>query len=351
MIRSQRPIAALALLAGLAGAVGPAGPAAAQDFAVEDVPSATAVPLAQMKPHTIVFSDHRNEELAQKDTGLIRFEDWEKARPLQKQFLNLFPGYVEPMVTVTRSGITRRYREKLHVYVAEARFVLDKAPASVDLARYATLPFLQRADPAIKHKIIAADETMAAAKGEAFPNRRPARPWCDPQAVAMCLDSNYKFEGKLPLAIALVNKLRESDRKIADFLDFQSEVRILSPENVDVGGLTTLTGVDAPITGVLEQTIFYVNQVMQFGRFVAVRQPHPSDPQKTVATVFMVLAVKADIFEKKKEFENVPILRNLVPAQVLMGNSSFNSGNSISAGLPSYARNRIKMIAAIFEHE
>ena len=45
----------------------------------------------------------------------------------------------------------------------------------------------------------------------------------------------------------------------------------------------------------------------------------------------------------------VPVLRNLVPAQVLSGRSSFNSGNSLSAGLPIYARNQVKAIAAILD--
>ena len=52
------------------------------------------------------------------------------------------------------------------------------------------------------------------------------------------------------------------------------------------------------------------------------------------------------MLEKKKEFERVPVLRNLVPAQVLMGHSSFNTGTSISAGLPDYSRNRLKAVAA-----
>ena len=43
-------------------------------------------------------------------------------------------------------------------------------------------------------------------------------------------------------------------------------------------------------------------------------------------------------------------LRNLVPSQVLLGNSSFNTGSSISAGLPSYVRHRIKAIAGIPAH-
>jgi hypothetical protein len=66
-----------------------------------------------------------------------------------------------------------------------------------------------------------------------------------------------------------------------------------------------------------------------------------------VATVFVALAVETDVLEKKKEYEKVPVLRNLVPAQVLMGQSSFNTGNSISAGLPEYARNRIRAVAAL----
>jgi len=45
----------------------------------------------------------------------------------------------------------------------------------------------------------------------------------------------------------------------------------------------------------------------------------------------------------------VPVLRNLVPAQVLMGQSSFNSGDSISAGLPKYARNEIKTVAGLLQ--
>ena len=62
----------------------------------------------------------------------------------------------------------------------------------------------------------------------------------------------------------------------------------------------------------------------------------------------MALAVETDVLERKKEFESVPVLRNLIPAQVLMGKSSFNSGNSISAGLPDYVRNRIRAIAEGF---
>jgi hypothetical protein len=116
-------------------------------------------------------------------------------------------------------------------------------------------------------------------------------------------------------------------------------------------GLATLTGLDTAPVGALEQNIFYVNQVMQFGKLLAVFQQHPTDANQTVVTVFMALAVETGILAKKKEFMKVPVLRNLVPAQVLAGKSSFNSGKSISAGLPAYARNQVKAIAAILERK
>ena len=57
------------------------------------------------------------------------------------------------------------------------------------------------------------------------------------------------------------------------------------------------------------------------------------------------VAIKGDVLDRKAEYARVPVLKNLLPAQVLMGNSSFNTGNSISAGLPVYARNRITTFA------
>ncbi len=48
------------------------------------------------------------------------------------------------------------------MYVAQARFILDRPPGAIDLSRYVTLPFLEKIDPAIKHKVIAADRRAAA---------------------------------------------------------------------------------------------------------------------------------------------------------------------------------------------
>jgi hypothetical protein len=336
------------VLVALAGLSAFAGPLAAQDFRIEEVPSVDAVAPSQMKPRAIVFSDHRDDKLNDPGTGLIRFADWARERPVQKQFLSPFPGYSEPTIKVSVHGIPRSYTEKLHIYVVEARFLIGKPAGSVDLTRIARLDALEKIDPTIKHRPISAEQARPNTDPASAHNRRPDRRWCETPG-SLCIESRYPLEGKLPVGVRLANKLEEGGKKISEFMEFQSEIRILPPQETDQAGLSRLTGIDAPVAGVLEQTLFDVNQVMQFGKLLAVLQEHPTDKARTVATVFMALAVETDVLERKKEFENVPVLRNLIPAQVLMGKSSFNSGNSISAGLPDYTRNRIRAFADLLE--
>jgi hypothetical protein len=339
--------------------------AAAQDFRIEEVASAQNFEVTQLKPGIIVFSDLGGA--AASDTNLIGFEDWARLRPEEKKFLSLFPSYAEPSdETATKTGTKPASKpepkpdakgetgppvQRLDMYVAQARFLLDKPPAALDLARYVTLPFLERIDPAIKHKVIAATDVLPLTDQHGIGNDNPERKWCTGRTTLICIQSTYKLEGKIPIGILLANKLRDSAKKISDHIDFESELSSLSGADVDQTGLMQLTWLDTPVIGVLEQNLFYVNQIMKFGKFFGVFQDYPADPQKTVVTAFMALAIEAVVLEKKKEFENVPVLRNLVPAQVLMGKSSFNSGESISAGLPKYARNEIRTIAGILAHD
>lgn len=320
----------------------------AAGFRVVDAPPHAARDIAKLEPRTILLSDHGSDELTDGTVGLVRFEEWSRERPVQKQLLSLYPDYQEPTVNVTVNGLTKRYKEKLHVYVAEARFLLDKAPGAVDLSRYTTPEFLQTIDPAIKHRRIGASEAVPNRDPEFAYNKRPDRGWCeDPRSL--CVLSRYQLEGKLPVGIRLANKLQDGGKSIDDFLEFQSELRPLSAEEAAGAELQKLTGLDTRIVGALEQSLFHVNQVIQSGKLLAVLQEHPSNADRTVATVFMTLAIESDVLERKKEYERVPVLRNMVPAQVLMGNSSFNTGTSISAGLPSYTRNRIKALASGLE--
>jgi hypothetical protein len=322
----------------------------AQDFRIEDVGSARSENPAQLKSGTIEFSDQTGTGAVDSETALIHFEDWASKHPTQKKFLSLFPSYAEPTVDRTENGNTAQVTEKLYIYVAQARFILDRAPGAIDLSRYVTMPFLEKIDPAIKHKAITAEDVVSFKDEAGTGNENPDRKWCTGRTTSICIQSNYKLEGKIPLGIMLVNKLRES-KKVADHIDFQSELSALSPADLDQAGLQELTALDTPIGGVLEQDIFYLNQIMKFGKLLAVFQNHPADAGKTVVTAFMALAVKARVLDERREYEKVPVLRNLVPGQVLMGQSSFNSGDSISAGLPKYARNEIKTVAGILAHD
>jgi len=332
-----------------------ATPAAAQSFQIADVTAARDANIADIKPGTIDFSDHTSPGAIDSETALSRFGDWAEKHPNEKKFLALFPGYSEPTVDKTAGGAEaqkgKKVTEKLYMYVAQARFVLDRAPASIDLPHYVTLAFLDKVDPAIQHKLIEPGDVSPLKDEAGTGNDNPDRKWCAGRATSICIQSSYKLEGKIPMGIMLVNKLRDSAKKVADHIDFQSELAALAPADLDQAGLQQLTKLDTPIAGALEQNIFYVNEIMKFGKFFGVFQAHPTDPNKTVVTAFMALAIKASVLDEKRGFENVPVLRNLVPAQVLMGQSSFNSGNSISAGLPKYARNEIKTIAGLLAQD
>ena len=339
------------MLAATLAAVLAFAPAAAESFRVEEVPSVAEVDPGRLKPGTIFFSDPAKDPLADPNAGIVRFEDWARTRPLQKQLLALHPGFAEPVVPVTVHGTTKQVKQKLHMYVLEARFLIPRPAATIDLSRYASLAFLERVDPAIKHKRIGPEDAAPLKLPELAANRRPERRWCEAADRTLCIQSRYELEGKLPLGVRLANKLEEGEKKIAEYLEFQSELRVLPQEAIDEGAIQKLTGIATPVAGALEQSIFSVNQVMQSGKFLAVLQPHPGDAGKTVATAFLALAVKTSVFERKKQYENVPVLRNLVPAQVLAGKSSFNSGTSLSAGLPAFSRNRLKAVAEMMQAE
>jgi len=323
----------------------------AQGFRVEDVAALADLPIGQLKPKTIAFADRPAENLVDPGTGFMRYEEWAKARPLEQQFLGLYPGYSEPNADIVVDGVKKRFKEKLHMYVAAARFVLSRQPGSLDLARLVTLPFVEQIDPAIKHRLITSGEVTATQDPKVIFNQNPKRKWCEGRPTVLCVRSHYQLEGRFPIGIQLANKIRDSAKPVAAYLDFESEFTLRSPAEVEQTGLTKLTGLDTASVGAIEQSIFYVNQVMQFGKLLAVFQQFPGDPNKTVATVFMALAIESNVLDKRKEFALVPVLRNLVPAQVLAGKSSFNTGNSLSAGLPVYARSSVKAIAALIEHE
>jgi hypothetical protein len=325
-----------------------AGAATAQEFQIVKVASVATSAVDQLKPKTIIFNDHRKDEKTD-EGAFIHFADWARTKPIQRQFLSLFPAYTEGTVHKIIDGAKKEVKDEVQMYITEARFKLSRPASSIDLKKYAALPFVKNIDPLIRHEEIKPADVSIMKEEKTANNKNPDRAWCEGQGVTTCIRSFYKLEGKLPIGVALANKLRETEKKISDTIEFETEMRLLTGADLDEQGLKQLTGVTTPVAGVLEQNMFYVNQVMRFGKLLAVFQPNPADANSTIATVMIALAVSSSTLEMKKKYQSVPVLRNLVPAAVLLGNSSFNTGNSISAGLPSYVRNRIKAIAGILE--
>lgn len=317
--------------------------AAADDFKIEPVVSLAAMPLTQLKSRTIAFAETRNGDKADSPAELIPFEEWMRDKPVQRRFLAMLPDFREP---VRKEGGL----DKLQVYVAEARFRINKPAQAFDLKRYASIAFLESLDPAVKHKPITVSD-IAVNKDMLSANLRPMnRKWCED--AAGCFQSRYRFEGRIPMGILLVNKLRDESKKpVPDFIEFQSEVRLPSPQDPQFIDIRTLTGIDAPVAGVFEETIFWVNQVIHSGKILAVMQQDPGNDKASIATIYLALALRSEVLNKQRDYVNAPILRNLVPVQLLMGRSSFNSGDSISSGLPNYARGRVKAIAAAMEKD
>src|SRR5258708_12674538 len=157
----------------------------AQEFRLEEATSLAALAVDGLKPKTIAFLDRPSEELIDPDAGLVRFEDWAQARPVEKQFLTPFPSYVEPHVEVTVDGVRKRIKEKLHMYVGEARFVLTRPPGSIDLASFVTMPFVERIDPAIKHNLIASAQAVSPKHPPAFHNHPPLRHSAQPPPLTL----------------------------------------------------------------------------------------------------------------------------------------------------------------------
>src|SRR5258708_4963254 len=160
--------------------------AKAQEFRVEEVAALTDLPAAQVKPKTIVFADHPPENLVDLGTGFMRYQEWAKARPLERQFLGLYPGYSEPNTDLVVDGVKKRFKESLHMYVATARFVLSRQPGSLDLARLITLPFVKQIDPAIKHRLISSAEVTATQDPKVIVNQNPKRTRCEGRPTLLC---------------------------------------------------------------------------------------------------------------------------------------------------------------------
>src|SRR4029078_10356231 len=178
--------------------------AAAQDYQIVKVASVAGAAIDGLKPKTIFFTDHRTDETSDKG-AFIRFDEWSRSPPNEAKLLTLFPNLKEGMVHKIIDGSKKEVKDELQMYVTEARFMLSRPAASVDLKPYATLPFIQSIDPTIKHEAIKPADVSTLKDEKGANNKNPDRAWCEGSGVTVCIRSHYKLEGKLPIVVALAN--------------------------------------------------------------------------------------------------------------------------------------------------
>src|SRR5258708_23855917 len=152
--------------------------------------------------------------------------------------------------------------------------MLSRPPASVDLKTFGTLPFIQSIDPSIKHEAIKPSDVSTLKDEKSQNNKNPDRAWCEGTGVTACIRSSYKLQGKLPIGVALANKIRDSERKLSDTIEFDSEMRLLTASDVDEAGLPKLPRAANPVAGVRLTHRIYANQR------TPVREPSARAPAK-----------------------------------------------------------------------
>ena len=299
--------------------------------------------------------------------GFLSFADWVKRSPLEYQDLALYPGYREHMVVNKIYGVEKSSLETLMIYSAKMKLILNKSPAQLHITELIKLSTIRNMDLAVEHREIQANELMSTVVAQGPINNfkwgrcagkilRPAREkdlsfinppnraWCADHSHSLCLESCYLFNGAWTQSVNAINlAYSDEDRKKDPGIGTQSEVRYFASE-AELGlpvELKRLTKLDTRVRGGLEQNIFYVNQLFEFGKVVSVLQDHPTDPSKTVMTTFFIMAIKLNTFEK---------YRKLGLESVLAGTSRiFNSSSGITAGLPVFSQNMIESIADFLE--
>ncbi|NJM09724.1 MAG: hypothetical protein HC883_02165 [Bdellovibrionaceae bacterium] len=302
------------------------------------------------------------------------FTDWMAASPVEYEFLSLFPDYVEPTLLTRKKKIP--VTEKLTMFVAKAKTVINKSPANVNMKSFIDINFIKKLDAEIRHAAITPAQTMPllAGKGNVTNFKqlcntdaehivrpafelsleklnRPGQPWCADTSRSICVESCYIFNSGYRTVVKGYNNFKaenEYDKKDQGMAT-QSEIRYFVSE-AEMGkrqSVAALTGIDTPVRGALEQNIFYFNQLVQYGKIVAFFQEHPRDASKTIVTSFLVFGLQTSTWEKEYSIMGL----KLQVREIMMGRGGgLNTATGITAGLPIYTQNIAKSLSKLIEN-
>lgn len=303
------------------------------------------------------------------NNDLVPFAQWSQT-PTAKEFLVAYPGYTERVVTLKLNG--KQTVETLDMFVGKAKTIINRQASTIDLRKMMNVQFAASLDPEIKHKQISPSEIMPVVAGKDVSQKfdwcnkpvmkedgtrdhskdsffryrsdgdlsqlqRPGQPWCANTDRAICLESCYPFTNLIwTNLVKAYNKVARADDLKDVGISFESELRYFVSE-AEMGKklpLNALTKYDGKVTGIIEQSMFYFDQVMDYGKILAVFQELPDN--RTLVTSFIVIGVRHRTLAKN----------SLVKLTIMGNNPVGNTKTGITAGLPIFTQNLAKQISA-----
>lgn len=317
---------------------------------------------------------------------VLTYQQWNQQYPDEAKALNLYNGFAEPQVISLKYGIEKRVTEKMMVFVAQGKMLINKVPAQISLSNFTKIDFIRKFDPDLKSMQINATQVIPAElqqlgatpldKRPQLPNfqwctipqaaddktpptqviLRPQRErdltylipqgrpmWCSDTARTICVESCYMFNKGYRALVATANAVLAKDEQKDKGIAFQSEIRPFASEQeaaIPVP-LQRLTGLASPVRGGLEQNSFYFNQIFQYAKILGVIQEMPGHPNQSVATIYFAVGIKKRTWDINSQV-----------SQVLMGESKgyLNTETGITAGLPAFTQTTLDSIGQILEN-
>lgn len=267
----------------------------------------------------------------------ISFTQWESSTPTEIAALTLFPGYKEPQKDEEENGLLKTVKDDQHVFVGRATFIVNKPPSAVNVQNYINLEYLKEADAQIEHTQISPEQIFKSRKTGRPAIVRPSGDWCT-TPNSLCVQSTWNYPLTLRgiiIAVSLVTGSKDT------FTQTQSELSPTDPAHA--AQLQPLAQAQAPVVSGLQQSVFYVNQFLRWGKNVVIFQADPQNPNQTLATAYFVVALSSKYYDVEKHKPGiVSILKkmNVMPREFILGQSTANDHSSpktMMAGLPEYS--------------
>lgn len=319
----------------------------------------------------------------------IPLEQWQQEYPVESKILNLFPDYKFPKIKLDDGSI-----DSFLILYANEQNVLNLAPEQIDLKPFLKVETMNNITSGFKSREIGSSELMQ----NLIANRQPVnafefckettkntvwkmvdgkrsqvtvdeilefnrpklvtdlghltgRKWCEGTANSKCIESCYMFNSTWRvlmksqlkgLTFMFGNSRKAHDPGIA----MQSEVDYFENEVSSNMPLRQLTKIDSPVVGVIELNIFYINQLIEYGKVLIVlqRNPDAKNPNTTIMSSYAVLPIHKHTWEGYPE-----PLKTTLQWTVMGLDPKYNFGESIESGLPNFIYVMLTKVAAILE--